>query len=130
MSFLSELFGFMFTPAGAFDSDTSLPSDTSSDSDFVEHESVTVNPANGMPMIDGSGGSGGVDVLGNPYGGDLHSHHEADHSTTFSHDDCSPVAGYFEPVIDNCSMFDSAPMFDSDSMFECGSASFGTGFDD
>ena len=129
MSFLSEVFDFMFAPAGTFDSDSG-EADTSSDNNFVDHESTMVNPANGMPMIDGSGGIGGIDVLGNPYGVDLHSHHEVDHSTMFSHDDCSPVVDNFEPAFDSCSMFDSAPMFDNGSMFDCCSSTFGTGFDD
>jgi hypothetical protein len=130
MKFLTQIYDFMFAPAGTFDSDSGPSLDTSSDNDSVEHGYVMVNPANGMPMIDGSGGLSGIDVLGNPYGVALHSHHETDHSRTFSHDDCSPVADNFEPVFDSCSMFDSSPMVDSGSMFECGSPSFGTGFDD
>lgn len=32
------------------------------------HEEFTINPANGLPMIDGAGG---IDIEGNPFGTDL-----------------------------------------------------------
>jgi hypothetical protein len=35
-------------------------------------EPTRINPATGLPMI---GGIGGTDVQGNPYGTDLHDHH-------------------------------------------------------
>jgi hypothetical protein len=120
MSFLSEIFDFMFAPAGAFDSDSGPSPDISSDNDFFEHESVMVNPANGMPMVEGSGGIGGVDVTGNLWG----------HSDMFSDHGCDSSIDHSSGSFDSSSMFDSAPMFDSGSMFDCGSPSFGTGFDD
>ena len=45
-------------------------------------EPVDINPATGLPM---TGGIGGVDVGGNPYGTDLHRPHE-DHVWS-AHDD-------------------------------------------
>jgi len=49
----------------------------------------TINPANGLPMVDGPGS---VDVMGNPYGFDhsqnvIETHHDWQYSSpTFSHD--------------------------------------------
>ena len=119
MSFLLEIFDFMFAPAGTFDSDSGSE-DTSADGNFSEHEFSAINPANGMPMIDGSGGIGGVDVTGNLWG----------HSDMFSDDDYCSSVDHSEASFDSSSMFDSTPMFDSDSMFDCGSSSTGIGFDD
>lgn len=34
------------------------------------YQTMTINPATGLPMI--SGGMTGVDVAGNPFGSDLH----------------------------------------------------------
>lgn len=118
MSFLSEIFDFMFAPAGALDSD-SCSSNMSSDNAFVEHEYTMVNPANGMPMIEGSGGIGGIDVTGNLWG----------HSDMFSEDGWCSSDDHSAGSFDSSSMFDSTSMFDSDSMFDC-SSSMGTGFDD
>lgn len=80
MKLLTQMYDFMFAPAGTFDSDSSA-FNTSGDKNFAEHDSMMVNPANGMPMIAGMDGIGGIDVLGNPYGVDLHSHRDDDHST-------------------------------------------------
>lgn len=118
MKFLSELFDFMFAPAGAFDSDSDS-SNTSSNNNFFEHESTMFNPANGMPMIDGSGGIGGFDVTGNLWG----------HADMFS-DNCDSSINHSATSYDSSSMFDSTSMFDCDSMFDCSSPSTGTGFDD
>jgi hypothetical protein len=56
-----------------FDSGSSLFDDsltTAMDtSDAMSMDSLSVNPATGLPMI---GGEGGVDVEGNPFGTDLH----------------------------------------------------------
>ncbi len=44
---------------------------------MATEDSIThINPATGLPMI---GGLGGVDSMGNPYGTDLHSHHDMNH---------------------------------------------------
>lgn len=51
MNFLTQIYDFMFAPAGTFDSDSGSE-DTSSDNYFVEHESTIVNPANSTPMPD------------------------------------------------------------------------------
>ena len=119
MKFLAELFDFMFAPAGAFDSDSDS-SNTSSNNNFVEHESTMFNPANGMPMIEGSGGIGGIDVAGNLWG----------HSDMFSDDGYCSSIDHSAASFDSSSMFDSTSMFDSDSMFDCSSPSTGIGFDD
>ena len=119
MKFLSELFDFMFAPAGTFDSDSGS-SHTIDDNNFVEHEFTMVNPANGMPMIDGSGGIGGLDVTGNRWG----------HSDMFSDQGYDSSIDHSSASFDSSSMCDSAPMFDSGSMFDCGSSSSGIGFDD
>lgn len=97
MSFLTQIYDFMFAPAGAFDSDSSS-FDTRSDCNFVEDESMMVNPATNMPMREGTGGTCGIDVLGNPYGLDLTPHQEdfvADHSTMFGDDDCSYAVDHY-----------------------------------
>lgn len=138
MKFLAQMYDFMFAPAGTFDFDFDFDSDSgsgnmSSDNNFVEHETTMVNPANGVLMIDGSGGIGGIDILGNPYGVDLHPHHEdfiADHSTMFSHDDCSYAVNHSTSFFEDSVMSDSAPMFESSPMFDCSSSSSWTGFDD
>lgn len=74
--------------------------------------STEINPASGLPMVDGCGG---VDVAGNPYGTDFSSNH------------------------DTGSTFDSGMSFGSDSFssFDSGisssidtGSSFGTGLND
>lgn len=132
MNFLTQIYDFTFAPASTFDSDSSS-FDTRSDCNSVEDESMMLNPATSMPMIEGTGGTCGIDILGNPYGVDLHSHDDdfvADHSTMFSHDDCSSAVDHSTSFFEDSVMFDSAPMFDSSSMFDCSSSSSWTGFDD
>lgn len=129
MKFLTEIFDFMFAPAGTFDSDSGAMG-TSGDNNFVEHESTIVNPANGMPMIEGSGGMGGIDVLGNPYGVDLHSYHADDHSAMFNHADCDSAVDHSMTMFDDSAMHTSASTFDDSSMFDCSSSSTGSAFDD
>jgi hypothetical protein len=105
MKFLSQMYDFMFAPAGTFDSDSdsgSGSSDTSGDNNFFEHESMMVNPANGMPMIEDSGGIGGIDVTGNLWG----------HSDMFSDDGYCSSVDHSAASFDSSSMFDSTPMFD------------------
>lgn len=117
MNFLSKLFDFMFAPAAASDFDSGS-NDTSMDNNLVEHEPLMVNPANGMPMIDG--GIGGIDVTGNLWG----------HSDMFSDDGHSSSPDHSAASFDSSSTFDCTQMFGSDSMFDCSSASTGLGFDD
>jgi len=38
-------------------------------SDGLDHSETEINPASGLPMV---GGTGGVDIEGNPYGMDNH----------------------------------------------------------
>ncbi len=45
-----------------------------------EYDDFAVNPATGLPMI---GGTGGVDVHGNPFGSDIHEHNwHNDHTSS------------------------------------------------
>lgn len=118
MKFLTQMYDFMFAPAGTFDSDSGS-SDTAVDSNFSEHESSAINPATGMPMIDGSGGISGFDVAGNLWG----------HSDMSSDDGWCSSVDHSAASFDSSSMFDSAS-FDSGSMFDCSSPSTGVGFDD
>jgi hypothetical protein len=62
---------------------------TGSDSPFIADDDFSVNPANGLPMI---GGSGGVDIEGNPFGTDF-SH---DHMTSSSLDDSCSSSSIFD----------------------------------
>ena len=48
-------------------------------SSSIDSFGSTINPATGLPMISGSGG---VDVQGNPFGVDLHSHHTIETTNT------------------------------------------------
>ena len=106
MNFLSKFFDLMFPPTGTPDSgsdsdwgSSSGSSTGSIDDNFLEHESMVVNPANGMPMVDGMGG---VDVAGNFWG----------QSDTF--DD----HGHYSSVDHSAASFDTSSMFDSGSMFD------------
>ncbi len=62
---------------------------TGSDSPSMADDDFSVNPANGLPMI---GGSGGVDIEGNPFGADF-SH---DHMTSSSVDDSCSSSSIFD----------------------------------
>ena len=106
MNFLSKFFDLMFPLTGTpvSDSDSGWGSSAGSsaggiDDNFLEHESIVVNPANGMPMVDGMGG---VDVTGNFWG----------QSDTF--DD----HGHYSSVDHSSDSFDNSSMFDSGSMFD------------
>ena len=62
-------------------------------------EPVEINPATGLPM---TCGTGSVDVVGNPYGTDLHRPHE-EHVWSAYHDhwnDWSNPAGGYNPSRD------------------------------
>ena len=68
----------------------------------ASHESdFTVNPANGMPMLDG-----GVDVLGNPFGTDSCS------SSGFGVDCGGHAFDTCAPTFDTSSCFDHGSHFD------------------
>lgn len=100
MKFLSKFFDFVFPLTSSLDSDSNSGSSESGIfNNFFEHESILVNPANGMPM---RGGMGGVDVTGNFWG----------QSGTF--DD----HGYYSSVDHSVDSFDASSMFDSGSMFD------------
>ncbi len=119
MSFFSKIYEYMCAPAGTYSSDLF----ESTNDDIFNADNVTViNPATGLPM---TGGIGGIDVAGNPYGVDASlTHHdlfESDSSCMFE-DDCS-----FTAFDNNCSsdMYDTSSGMDScfgmnnnDSMFD------------
>jgi len=112
MKFLSQLFDFMFAPAGTFDSDSGLHGAVDgSNSDHVDVP--TINPATCLPMIEGSG----IDVGGSPFGTDIHHHDDfnsANDMTGFNHG--------------SGSTFDTeGPVFDSGPIFDSGSSEFDTG---
>lgn len=62
-----------------------------------ENHGCTVNPASGLPMVDGCSG---LDVAGNPFGLDLH------------HDTWSPIPGSCSDSIWSSSVFDSSSTWD------------------
>ena len=85
MKFLSQLYDFMFAPAGTFDSDSSA--DVSFVDTSYDIQPMVINPASGMPMIEGTG----IDVLGNTFGTDDSHHHDfatcaTDTNDMFNHD--------------------------------------------
>ncbi len=79
MKFLTQLYDFMFAPAGVFDSDMGSIG-ASEVNDFLSSDDFTVNPATGLLMI---GGIGWIDAMGNSFGVDL-SHHD-DSASMFDH---------------------------------------------
>lgn len=108
MIFLSKIFDLMFPPTDTPESDSNFDLDSDSravssaggiDDNFLEPESMMVNPANGMPMMDGIGG---VDVTGNFWGqSDMFDDH-----------------GHYSSVDHSAASFDTSSMFDSGSMFD------------
>ena len=129
MSFLSQIFDFMFAPAGTFDPASAIY-DAANDSSICNADSdshhdshiAQINPATGWLMNEGNH----IDIMGNPYGVDLSHHHDdypcANDSSMFSHDNgCSSS-------IDSSSMFDCDPSsFDCDAMFDKNFSSGGSG---
>lgn len=116
MNFLSELFDFIFAPAGTFDSDSRTGN---SDSDFgSDDESAIVNPAGGLPMV---GGIGGLDIAGNPFDVDLSHHDEpigCDHSSMFNDDGYGSGFDFSASMFEDNTMVDAGSMFDTSSMFD------------
>jgi hypothetical protein len=68
-----KFFDFIFSHAVADEPATTTPD-------------LGVNPANGLPMIDG----GGIDIEGNPFGSDSHAFDTDSISTGF--DDCNNLS--------------------------------------
>ncbi|WP_277981880.1 hypothetical protein [Sphingomonas phyllosphaerae] len=67
---------------GLLDRITSLFDDWHASPSLSAPSEPAINPANGLPM---TGGIGGVDVLGNPFGTDLSAHRHDDwHSASYS----------------------------------------------
>lgn len=69
-------------------------------------DSLSVNPANGLPMI---GGTGGIDMQGNPFGTDFSHNHVA--SSCF--DDIHTPISCFDDSHESMSSFDSSFMSNS-----------------
>jgi hypothetical protein len=123
MGFLSKIFDFMFAPAGTFDPASNLyiaSNDSGYESSSGDETGMTIteiNPATGLPMIDGIGS---VDVGGSPWFQDIH------HRDDF----CSANDSIFNH--DCGSMFDhSSSSFNCSSVFDTGisSTDFGCKFD-
>lgn len=102
-NWLSGLFGGGSSGSGVHDTDIGNSTD-----DMFANSSISeanplwddnaINPANGLPMV---GGTGGIDVEGNPYG------------TDFSHDDTFGAGSSFD---DSFSSMDDS--FSSGSSFD------------
>lgn len=60
------------------------PQDSSTLHDLGMDMGCAINPATGLPMVDGT--CAGMDVMGNPYGFDLHDSFSTDHSFSGDHD--------------------------------------------
>jgi hypothetical protein len=76
--------GFWSTVGGMFgigDSSSDLSQTSSSSFTDSSHDDFAVNPATGLPMV---GGTGGVDVHGNPYGTDINEHHSVSLHDSFN----------------------------------------------
>ena len=77
MRFFSQIYDYMFAPAGTFVSGVGACNAHGLDDVSSAMQMPVTNPATGLPMISGPGG---VDVMGNPFGFDLHdgtnSHHQ------------------------------------------------------
>lgn len=112
MKFLSQLYDFMFAPAGTFDSDSGMHN-ASNDTNFCNDVSaiiddepmMMINPASGLLMTEGIGG---VDMMGNPFGVDFNHHDDftcANGSDMFSHD-CGSAFDHGACSFDSGSMFD------------------------
>ena len=78
-----------------------------SSTDF--HEDMAVNPATGLPMV---GGTGGVDVHGNPYGSDMNEHHHS-FNDSFSSIDSFSSSDSVSSSFDDSSSWDSSSSFSS-----------------
>ena len=92
-------------------SDDSSPSSMTNTDSGTMFETTEINPATGLPML---GGTGGVDVEGNPYGMDLNSHHDI----------CSSSSMFDDSLSSSCSS-----LWDDDS-FTSSSTSCGSSWDD
>lgn len=111
MSFFSKIYEYMCAPAGAHSSDLF---EATNDHLFGANDLTVINPANGLPM---TGGIGGVDVAGNPYGFDAGSIHHDDSLFADNSSACDSVCS--SPIFE--SNFDtgcSFGMYDSNSMFD------------
>lgn len=94
--------------------------DDHSSANDVNNE-MEINPASGLPMV---GGSGGVDVAGNPYGCNLASHEDG--QSAFIADDIANDFDILDPLdgIGLSDPFDLNDPFDSSSSFDDPFSSF------
>lgn len=120
MSFFSKMYEYMCAPAGTYSSDLF---EATNDDVFCADNSITViNPATGLPM---TGGIGGIDVAGNPYGvdGGQENHDMFDSNSTSMVDDVCSATTFDNdctlPIIDaNCGMDSCFDIKNSDSIFD------------
>lgn len=120
MSFFSKIYEYMCAPAGTYNSD--LFEATNDDIFCADNSVAVINPATGLLM---TGGIGGIDIAGNPYGVDVGqtNHDMFDSSSTSIIDgvcsaiifdnDCTPSMIDASSGMDSC--FD---INNSDSMFD------------
>jgi hypothetical protein len=73
MKFLSEVFDFMFAPAGAFDAESSF-SAASSGSIFGQVDATAIKLTTSLPVIEGTG----VDVGRSVFAMGVHHHDQSD----------------------------------------------------
>lgn len=100
----------MCAPAGTYSSDLF---EATNDDIFSADNITVINPANGLPM---TGGIGGIDVAGNPYGFDSSfTHHDmfSSDSASMFDDDCSSSMFDYSAGTDSCFGINN-----SDSMFD------------
>jgi len=101
--FLSEIFDFVFAPAGAFDPESSF-SVVSHGSIFGQVQATAINPATGLPMIDGAG----IDVSESVFCIDVHHYNHGNcgqDSNTFIHD-CGSMVDHSSTSFSSGSIFD------------------------
>lgn len=91
---------FSNSSRSSFSDDGSSIFSDNSHSSFIDTDSLTssleINPATGMPMIDGCG----IDVGGSPFGMDCHS------SSMFDDSFSSSCSGFDDSFSSSCSSFD------------------------
>ena len=115
MRCFSQIYDFMFAPAGTFESGTGACYAHGIDDVSSVMQTPVINPANGLPMISDVGG---VDVMGNPYGFNFHdetgSHQTTD--TVIQDDGFSECHGVVDMFADQYFGHDSSIGFES---FSC-----------
>ena len=111
MRFFSHIYDYMFAPAGTFEFGVGACSAHGLDDVSSAMQMPVTNPATGLPMISGMGG---VDVMGNPFGFDMH-HETSSHQTidTGIHEGFAQCHGVPDVFTDQYCGHDSTGVFDS-----------------